>query len=127
MSIEMPEFEPNIDRSHVRKIMQTTTFLDIETSLLQFYGFGTGKQSPGINNLVEGHDQTRLLTAAGGTCWDMYNDGPHGVVSVGNHHRKTAFKKDPLDDTYVLKKRWDVRHSPKNNVAHTASFDDSPS
>ena len=93
MSTLMPDFRPNVEREHVQRIMKSTTFLDIETSLLQFYGFRTGMQRPGIDSLVEGHDQTRLLTAAWGTWWDMYNEGADGVVSVGNHHRKGAFKK----------------------------------
>ena len=123
MSIQMPEFEPNTSRKHVEKVMKATTFLDIETSLLQFYGFRTGMQRPGIESLVEGHDQTRLLTAAWGTWWDMYHDGAEGVTSVGNHHRKGAFKKDPLDDTYVLKQLWKVMDESTIIVAHNASFD----
>ena len=121
--LAMPEFEPNIERPHVERIMRRTTFLDIETSLLQFYGFRTGMQRPGIDALVEGHDETRLLTAAWGTWWDMYHEGDEAVVSVGNHHRKGKFRKDPLDDTYVLKKLWKVLDESDIIVAHNAGFD----
>jgi hypothetical protein len=80
-------------------------------------------QRPGIESLVDGHDQTKLLTAAWGTWWDMYHSGIDGVVSVSNHHRVGAFKKDPLDDTYVLKKLWKVLDESDIIVAHNASFD----
>ena len=123
MSIEMPAFEPNWERAEVADIMERTTFLDIETSLVQFYGFRTGMQRPGIDSLVEGHDQTRLLTAAWGTWWNLYHEGEAGVESVGNHHDKAAFKADPLDDTYVLSALWDVLDRSTIIVAHNASFD----
>lgn len=119
----MPDFAPNIERPHVEKMMKKTVFLDIETSLLQFYGFRTGMQRPNIDSLVEGHDTTRLLTAAWGTWWDLYNKGADGVVSVGNHHRKGQFKKDPLNDEYVLGKLWKVLDEAEVVVAHNAAFD----
>ena len=122
-ALDMPEFAPNVERAHVQNIMKKTVFLDIETSLLQFYGFRTGMQRPGIDSLVEGHDTTRLLTAAWGTWWDLYNNGSDAVVSVGNHHRKGAFKKDPLDDTYVLRQLWKVLDDADIIVAHNAAFD----
>lgn len=122
LSIEMPKFEPNVARPHVRKIMEETVFVDIETSLIRMYGFRLGMQRPNIDSLVDG-DQTKLLTAAWGTWADLYDKGAEGVVSVGNHHRKQAFKKDPLDDTYVLRKLWNVLDKAKVIVAHNASFD----
>ena len=120
--LAMPEFAPNVERAHVEKIMKKTTFIDIETSLIRMYGFRLGMQRPGIDNLVD-DDKTRLLTAAWGTWWDMYHKGAEGVVSVGNHHRKTAFKKDPLDDTYVLRQLWKVLDESNIIVAHNAAFD----
>ena len=118
----MPEFTPNVDRAHVRSIMKKTAFLDIETSLIRTYSFRLGMQRPNIESLVD-DDQTKLLTAAWGTWWDLYNKGEEGVQSASNHHRKRAFKKDPLDDTYVLRKLWEVLDKSDIIVAHNASFD----
>ena len=75
-----------------------------------------------VEDIVEG-DQTKLLTAAWGR-WDkLYNEGESAVVSVGNYHRKRTFKKDPLDDTYVLRQLWKVLDDATVIVAHNASFD----
>jgi hypothetical protein len=122
VSLTMPTFKPNVDRPHVKEVMKKTVFLDIETSLIRMYGFRLGMQRPNIESLVD-NDQTKLLTAAWGTWYDLYNKGAEGVVSVGNHHRKGAFKKDPLDDTYVLRKLWTVLDDADIIVAHNASFD----
>lgn len=122
ISIEMPTFKPNVERTHVQNVMKKTVFLDIETSLIRAYTFRTGMQRINVDAVVEG-DQTKLLTAAWGTWWDLYNNGADGVESVGNHHRKKAFKKDPLDDTYVLRKLWKVLDDADVVVAHNASFD----
>lgn len=122
VSIEMPEFEVEYGRTHVQEVMKKVAFVDIETSLIRAYTFRTGMQRININAVVEG-DQTRLLTAAWGTWWDMYFDGEDGVESAGNHHRKGAFKKDPLDDTYVLRKLWHVLDDAEVIVAHNAAFD----
>jgi DNA polymerase III epsilon subunit-like protein len=118
----MPEFIPNTDRAHVVNVMKKTTFLDIETSLVEAYTFRTGMQRINIDQLKEG-SQTKLLTAAWGTWHDLYYYGEDGVKSVSNHHRKSAFKKDPLDDTYVLRKLWDVLDQSDIIVAHNAAFD----
>ena len=118
----MPEFEPNTDRPHVVKIMKRTAFIDIETSLLEFYSFRTGTQFLGIDDLKEG-SQTKLLTAAWGTWHDLHTKGRDGVKMVKNSDRKQAFRKDPLDDTYVLKKLWKVLDDSDVIVAHNAAFD----
>ena len=122
LKIEMPEFEPNIDRAHVENVMKKTVFVDIETSLIELYSFRLGMQQPNIESLKEG-SQTKLLTAAWGSWWDLYNGGAEYVHSVGNHHRKQAFNKDPLDDTYVLRKLWQVLDDADIIVAHNAAFD----
>lgn len=121
-NIDMPEFEPNTDRAHVEKVMKKTVFLDIETSLIEIYAFRLGMMRPNIESLKEG-SQTKLLTAAWGSWYDLHHYGEEGVKSVGNHHRKGAFKKDPLDDTYVLRKMWDVLDDADIIVAHNATFD----
>jgi hypothetical protein len=118
----MPDFVPNIDRLHVQGVMKKTVFLDIETSLVRAYTFRTGMQTIGIDQVVEG-DQTKLLTAAWGNWFDLHLAGIDGVKSISNHHRKGAFKKDPLDDTYVLRKLWTVLDEADVIVAHNASFD----
>ena len=122
LSIEMPEFKPNTDRPHVQNMMKKTVFVDIETSLIRAYTFRTGLQGINVDAVVEG-DQTKLLTAAWGTWWELYHGGKEDVISVGNHHRKAAFKKDPLDDTYVLRKLWKVLDEAEVIVAHNAAFD----
>ena len=121
-SIEMPIFTPNIERDHVKGVMKKTVFLDIETSLVRAYTFRTGMQRINVDQVVEG-DQTKLLTAAWGTWHDLYTKGASGVTSVSNHHRKKAFKKDPLNDEYVLSKLWKVLDDADIIVAHNASFD----
>ena len=78
LSLEMPEFQPNTARKHVEEVMRKTTFLDIETSLLELYSFRLGMQRPNIESLKEG-SQTKLLTAAWGTWWDMYHGGREDV------------------------------------------------
>jgi len=122
ISIDMPDFEPNTARPHVESVMKKTVFVDIETSLVRAYTFRTGMQTIGVDQVVEG-DQTKLLTAAWGTWHDLYTYGENGVESVSNHHRKGAFKKDPLDDTYVLRKLWKVLDDADIIVAHNAAFD----
>lgn len=122
LSLTMPEFKPNTGRKHVESVMKKTTFLDIETSLLELYSFRLGMQRPNIESLKEG-SQTKLLTAAWGTWWDLYHGGEKDVKSVSNHHRKAAFKRDPLDDTYVLRKLWKVLDDSDIIVAHNAAFD----
>lgn len=121
-SLQMPEFRPNTKRPYVKRVMKKTTFLDIETSLVRAYTFRTGRQSIGIDQLVTG-DQTKLLTAAWGTWHDLYTKGREGVKSVGNHHYPTTFRKDPLDDTKVLKALWKVLDKSDIIVAHNAAFD----
>lgn len=118
----MPRFVPNTSRKHVTDVMKKTTFLDIETSLVKAYTFRTGMQRINIDQMVEG-DQTKLLTAAWGTWHDLYTKGSDGVKSVSNHHRKSSFKKDPLDDTYVLRQLWEVLDKSDVIVAHNAAFD----
>ena len=118
----MPEFRPNIERAHVRDVMRKVTFLDIETSLLELYTFRLGMQRPGIDSLKKG-SQTKLLTAAWGTWWDMYNEGAEGVYYYGNHHNAEKFAADPIDDTDVLALLWDVLDRSDVIVAHNAAFD----
>jgi hypothetical protein len=79
-------------------------------------------QRPNIESLKEG-SQTKILTAAWGTWWDLYNGGAEYVYSAGNHDKKRAFKKDPLDDTYVLGLLWHVLDDADIIVAHNAAFD----
>lgn len=122
LSLDMPTFTPNVEREHVQNVMKKTVFLDIETSLLETYTFRTGTQFVGIDSVKEG-SQTKLLTAAWGTWWNLFNGSEEDVVSVSNHHRKGAFKKDPLDDTYVLRKLWKVLDDADIIVAHNAAFD----
>lgn len=120
--LKMPVFTPNYGRPHVREVMKKTTFLDIETSLIKAYTFRTGMQRINIDQMVEG-DQTRLLTAAWGSWYDLFTKGASSVVSVSNHHKMKTFKKDPLDDTYVLSKLWHVLDKSDVIVAHNAAFD----
>jgi hypothetical protein len=121
-TLVMPEFSPNMTREHVQNVMKKTVFLDIETSLIELYAFRLGMMRPNIEALKQG-SQTKLLTAAWGTWHDLHNGGREAVVSVSNHHRKGAFKKDPLDDTYVLRRLWKVLDDADVVVAHNASFD----
>ena len=64
--------------------------------------------------------QGRILTVAYGTMYDLYTKGVKGVVGVSNHHFST-FKKDPLDDTELLKKIWKVLDESEVLVAHTTA------
>lgn len=120
--LTMPEFQPNINRDYVWDTMGKVSFLDIETSMIRAYIFGTGMQRIGIDDIVSG-DRTRLLTAAWGSWQDLYQYGADGVYCASNHHSKRTFKKDPLDDTYVLAQLWHVLDSSDVIVAHNATFD----
>lgn len=120
--ITMPEFKPNTNRAHVKSVMQKTVFVDIETSVIEVYTFRLGMQNLNIDSLKDG-SQTRLLTAAWGSWWDLYNGGADKVQSIGNHHNKKSFKSDPLDDTDVLRELWSVLDNADIIVAHNAAFD----
>jgi hypothetical protein len=99
--------------------MKRVYFLDIETALINARVFRTGLQTVNFNQL-DGY--TRLLTAAWGTMWDLYMKGEEGVRGVSNH-TSAEFKKDPLDDTYVLQRLWKVLDHADVIVAHNAAFD----
>ena len=109
----------DVSSPHIKKKMQTTVFLDIETSLIDARTFRIGQQAISYPHTLT---TTRLLTAAWGTMWDLYKKKENGVVGVGNHQSE-EFKKNPLDDTYVLKSLWRLLDKAEVAVAHNANFD----
>lgn len=111
-----------IDTSNnfIRKTMKEAVFLDIETSGTYAHVFGTGQQFVAATQLS---GVTRILTVAGGSFYDLYHKGVDGVWGYGNHQRKGAFKKDPLDDRRVLEKVWHILDKARVIVAHNGSFD----
>lgn len=121
MTNKMPDLTFNVELPSVAKIMKEVQFIDIETSLIPALVFRTGKQSVNANQLL---GTTKILTAAGGSMYDLYTKKKKGMWSYGNHHRKGAFKKDPMDDTYVLRKVWKILDEAKVVVAHHGRFDE---
>lgn len=116
----MPLLMPDLGDDHIRAVLSKVCFIDIETSLLQARVFRTGKQSVNAHQLTT---TTRILTVAGGTMLDMYEQGKAGVWAVGNHQFKKRFKADPLDDTETLRYVWDILDKNDVIVAHHAAFD----
>ena len=99
--------------------MKTTIFIDCETSLVDVRLFSLGKQYVNANQLKS---QTRILTVAGGSLYDLYTKGEAGVWAVGNH-QFPAFSSDPLDDSHTLQKVWDKLDKATTVIAHNARFD----
>ncbi len=118
-SLKMPELKFDFDNSFIKYLAQRVTFLDIETSLVDARVFRTGKQSVNASQLT---NQTRILTIAGGSLYDMATMGEAGMWSCSNH-RSSTFKKNPLDDTEILATVWDILDQSDVVVAHNASFD----
>lgn len=104
---------------HIRAVMQDTFLIDIETSLINSRVFRPGTQFVGANQTSS---TTKLLTVAGGTLFDLYTKGEDGMFGFGNH-MSPNFKDNPLDDTYVLRRLWDILDKARCIVAHSASFD----
>lgn len=119
--LKMPKLKFNTQSAHVRKVMRSVEFIDIETSLNQAYVFRTGKQSVNANQLTT---TTKILTVAGGSMYDLYTKGKKAVWGISNHHFKTPFKKDPHDDTKLLEKVWKILDKADVIVAHNGRFDE---
>jgi len=119
MKLKMPELKFNFRDSHIRRVAKKVTFLDIETSLVDARVFRTGKQQVNASQLTS---QTRILTVAGGSLYDLVTKGEEGMWSCSNH-RSSTFNKNPLDDTEILATVWEVLDQSDVIVAHNAAFD----
>lgn len=119
--LKMPLLKYNVKNNHVAKVMKEVEFLDIETSINPVWSFRTGNQFITIDQM---EDSTKILTVAGGSMYDLYTKKKKGVWSVGNHHFKRQFKKDPTDDTELLRRVWSVLDRAKVVVAHNGRFDE---
>lgn len=106
----------------IKKKAQSVQFVDIEVSLVDTRVYRPGQQFVGAHQ-IQGH--TTLLTIAGGTLYDLYTKGKKGVWSFGNHHDPEAFARNPLDDTFLLRRLWDICDKADVLVAHNAQFDKS--
>ena len=114
------KIEFDLNNPKVVEKMRKTTFLDIETSLIDARVFSTGKQYIGIDQTSS---KTKLLTVAGGTMYDLYTKGEAGVWATGNHLYDT-FEADPLDDRGILEEIWEKLDQSDTIVCHNAKFDD---
>ncbi len=119
MKLEMPELEFDFSDPFIKRMAKKTTFIDIETSLIDARIFRTGKQDIKASQLTS---KTRILTMAGGTLYDLVTLGDMGMWSCSNH-RSSTFAKDPLDDTEILALAWDLLDKSDVVIAHNASFD----
>jgi len=120
--VNMSALELDTTIPYISKRMKKIQFIDIETSLITAKVFSTGKQTVKADQVIS---STRVLTVAGGSFYDLYNYGEDGIWGYSNHHDNKRFKKDPLDDTYVLRKVWDILDNADVIVAHNARFDKS--
>ena len=109
----------NIENEVVAAKMKRVTLLDIETSLVDVRVFGTGKQ---FINIDQFKSNTRLLTVAGGTLYDLYTKGAEAIWAYGNHQYDT-FETNPLDDTELLDQIWTILGDSDVIIAHNAAFD----
>lgn len=109
----------DISNKHIANVMQDAVFLDIETSLVNARVFKPGTQYIAAHQL---NSETRILTVAGGTLYDLYTKGNQGMFGFGNHMADT-FADNPLDDTFVLRRIWDILDKAKVIIAHNARFD----
>ena len=114
------EVRINIKDPYTKGKMQNVQFLDIETSLIDAKVFRPGQQFIPASQTTS---YTKLLTVAGGTMYDLYTKGDKGIWSFSNHHDTLRFAQDPLDDTFVLERLWDILDKADVIVAHNASFD----
>lgn len=112
----------DIERPFIKSKAQSVQFLDIETSLINARIYRPGQQFVGAHQTSS---CTSLLSVAGGTMYDLLTKGRDGIWSFSNHHDETAFAKNPLDDTFVLSRLWDICDKADVLVAHNASFDES--
>ena len=114
----IPKF--NTKDKFIASKMMSVQFLDIETSLVDARIYRPGQQFVSAGQTTS---YTKLLTVAGGTMYDLYTKGEKGIWSFSNHHNKKRFKKDPLDDTFLLERLWDILDKADVIVAHNGSFD----
>lgn len=117
--LQMPELKFNLKDPFIKELSRRVLFIDIETSLIDARIFRTGQQQVNANQSTS---QTRVLTVAGGSLYDMLTLKEQGMWSCSNH-RSSTFKKNPLDDTEVLATVWDELDAAEVVVAHNASFD----
>lgn len=117
--LKMPELKFDFKDKHIKRLAKKVMFIDIETSLVDAKVFRTGNQYIQASQLTS---QTRILTMAGGSLYDLATKGEQGVWSCSNH-RSSTFKKNPLDDTEILATVWDILDKAEVIVAHNASFD----
>lgn len=122
-ALKMPSLRFNVKALHVKQVMKSVQFIDIETNTKLYHLFGAGHNHVGIHQMLEG-EETKILTVAGGSFYDLYESKKKGVWSLSNHHFKRTFKKDPEDDTEVLRRVWKIMDEAKVIVAHNGSFDE---
>lgn len=103
----------------IKKLSKKVVFLDIETSLVTAQVFRTGNQYIKADQL---QDTTKILTVAYSNLYNLEHRGKKSVQVLSNRTSKT-FKKDPHDDTELLKKIWKVLDGAEVVVAHNAAFD----
>lgn len=117
--IKIPDMDLDMSDEHIRRVTKKVQFIDIETSLVTARVFRTGLQNINADQMT---GTTRILTVAGGSMFDLINKGEAGIWGHSNHHGK-AFNDDPLDDTFVLRKVWNILDKADTIVAHNARFD----
>ena len=103
----------------IKSVSKKIVFLDIETSLVTAQVFRTGNQYVQAKQLK---DTTKILTVAYSNLYNLEKQGKKSVQILSNRFSST-FKKDPHDDTELLKKIWKVLDGADVVVAHNAAFD----
>lgn len=121
MSVKQKVMELKLDYKDpfIKSLTKRIIALDIETSLVTAKVFSTGNQYIQAKQLS---DQTRLLTVAYGSVYDMEHKGKSAVKCLSNRHSKN-FKNDPHDDRDLLHKIWQVLDKAEVIIAHNAQFD----
>jgi len=119
MSKKMMELKLNYKDPFIKQLSKKVIALDIETSLVTAKVFGTGNQYIEAKQLS---DQTRLLTVAYGSVYDMEHKGKKAVKCLSNRH-SSNFKDDPHNDEELLAEIWEVLDKAEVVIAHNAQFD----
>ena len=121
-NVESTEVNPtviNLDVSDPRiaAICKKVVFLDIETTLIEAYAFSQGITKLTYNS-IKHKSETKLLTVAYASLYDLLTKGSAGVQLVNS-----TFEDGKVNDRNLVLAMWLVMDKFDVMVAHNSSFD----